>query len=99
MGRHWTQAWALRPPSQQKSGLGSTWLAPLVEGPPMYSWLYRNRSQLAQIYGLPASSRVKAEPMAVPAGRKGLQLPPPGAGTVLRRQRYVLLKPMPRRVA
>jgi len=92
----------MRPPDHEKSALGSTQAALLAEGPCMYSWLYRNRARLGVIYGMssPAPLALEASPGA--GSLEGCRAPaglPPGAGSVLRRQRYVLLKPMPRRTA
>ena len=62
----------------------------------MHAWVFRNRARLRLIYGpAPAPLPLPALPAAAPAG---LRPPvPKDAGTVQRRARYVVLKPMPRR--
>ena len=79
----------------------------------MHSWLYRNRKRLGLIYGraplaLPAPVEVPVE-VPVEASVEALlehvaeATPPPplpaNAGVVIRRRRYVLLKPMPPRAS
>jgi hypothetical protein len=58
----------------------------------MHSWIFRNRARLRVIYGSPPIAPVAIEPPApfVAPQQKD-------AGQVLRRSRYVLLVPMPRR--
>jgi|LWDU01.1.fsa_nt_gi hypothetical protein len=74
---------------------------PLDEGSSMYSWIFRHRARLRALYG-PAQQHLepvgKSAEMEDDAESEKPGKPRLAPGTVVRRDRWVLVAPMPRRV-